>query len=144
MKSDEDSFCVLRLLETTHCFEPCIEVTDVRLKSVRGGGNAGVDEVCEGMAAGFPEALQHIVVDGVETKDIHLNETLQMLPAQQECRGRCVQQQMAVPVENSFLPVPGMMAESLQLQSGLEVTKQMDVAALHMSAVGLQHLREPR
>ena len=57
MEGNEDSFCVLRLLETTHCFEPCIEVTDVRLKPVRGGGNAGIDEVCEGMSACLPESF---------------------------------------------------------------------------------------
>ena len=87
MESYEDSFCVLRLLETTHSFEPCIEVTDVRLKPVRGGGNAGVDEVYEGMPACLPETFQHIVVNGVEAKDIHPDETVQMLPAQQKCLG---------------------------------------------------------
>lgn len=45
VESDEDSFCVLWLLETAHGFEPRIEVTDVRLKPVRGGGNPWIDEV---------------------------------------------------------------------------------------------------
>lgn len=144
MKSDEDSFCVLRLLETSHRFEPCIEVTDVRLKPVRGGGNAGIDEVCEGMPACFPEAFQHIVMDGIETKDIHLNETFQMLPAQWECCRRRVQQETAVPMENPFLSVAGMIAESLQLQSGLDVSKQMNMATLHVGTVGFEHRGEPR
>ena len=57
MEGDEDSFSILRLLESSHGFEPCIEVTDIRLKSVRGMGNSWIDEVCESVAAGFPEAL---------------------------------------------------------------------------------------
>lgn len=81
MESNEDSFGVLWLLETTHGFEPCIDVTDVRLQSVRGSGDAGIDEVHEGMAAGFLEAFQNIVVDGIEAEDIHRNQTFQMLPA---------------------------------------------------------------
>lgn len=144
MESDEDSFSVLRLLETPHCFEPCIEVTDIRLQSVRGGGNTGIDEVCEGMSACLSESFQHIVMNGIETEDIHFNETFQMLPAQKKCCGRCIQQKMAVSVEDSFLPVPRMMTESLELQSGLEVPQQMDVTALHVCPICLKHLCEPR
>lgn len=121
MKSDEDSFCVLRLLETTHGFESCIEVTDVRLKSVRGSGNARIDEVCEGMATSFSETSQNIVMDRIETEDIHFNETFQMLPTQKKCLGRCIQNKMAEAVENPLLPVPRMMTVPLELQSGLHV-----------------------
>lgn len=51
---------------------------------------------------------------------------------------------MAVPVEDSLLCISRMAAESLELQSGLDVSQQMDVAALHVSPVGFEHLREPR
>lgn len=144
MKSDEDSFRVFRLLETPHGFEPCIEVTDVRLQSVRGGGNAGINEVCKGMAASFSEALQDIVMDGIETEDIHLNETFQVLPSQEECLRRRIQNKMAEAVENPLLPVAGMMTVPLELQSGLDVSEQMDVASLHAGTVGFEHLYEPR
>lgn len=70
MKSDKDSVGVLRLLESTHGFDSCIEVTDVRFKSVRGGRNANVDKVCEGMAAGFLETYQDVVVNRAESEDV--------------------------------------------------------------------------
>lgn len=144
MEGNEDSFGVLRLLESAHGFESCIEVTDVRLKSVRGVGNPLIDEVREGVAAGFPEALQDVLMDGIESEDVCGDETFQMLPAQEErLRGR-IQEKFAVAVEDSFLRVTGMSAEPLELQSGLEVSQQVDVAALHVDAVGLQHLCEPR
>ena len=73
MKSDKDSFGILRLLESAHGFESCIEVTDVRFKSVRGGGNAGIDKVREGMAAGFLETYQDVVMNGAESENVGLN-----------------------------------------------------------------------
>ena len=85
MEGNEDPFGVLWLLESPHGFESCIEVTDVRFKSVRGWGNARIDEVCEGKAAGFLEAQENIVVNGIEAKHICFDESIQMLPAQREC-----------------------------------------------------------
>lgn len=82
MEGDEDSFCVLWLLESPHSLEPCINVTDVRLQPIRGRGDAGIAEVGEGVAAGFPEALEDVVVDGVDAEGIDDNEALQVLPAQ--------------------------------------------------------------
>lgn len=57
MESNENPVGVLRLLESAHGFESCIEVTDVRFKSVRSVGNPWIEEVCEGKAAGLLETL---------------------------------------------------------------------------------------
>ena len=84
MESDKDSFGVFRLLESAHGFESCIEVTDVRFKSVRGGGDASVDEVCESVAAGFLETHQDVVMDWAKPEDVCLNQSFQMLPSQEE------------------------------------------------------------
>ena len=81
MKSDENSFRVLCLLESSHSFEPRIEETDVRLKPVRGGWNLSIDKVHKGMTAGFFEAHKNIVMDRVESENIRCNQPLQMLPA---------------------------------------------------------------
>lgn len=142
MEGDEDSFCILQLLEPTHSFESYIEVTDVRLKSVRGCGNARVDEVREGVVAGILEAPQDVLVDGIQPKDIGYNETFQMFPAQEESVRRGIQEKLAVAIENALLCIPRMAAESLELQSGLEVSKQVNVTALHVCAVRFKHLCE--
>lgn len=55
VEGNEDSFCVLLLLESTHSLEPCIEVTDVGFQPVRCGRNPGVHEMRKGMAASFLE-----------------------------------------------------------------------------------------
>lgn len=142
VESNEDSFGVLRLLESAHSFESCIEVTDVRLKPVRGVGDSWIDEVREGMAAGFFEALQDVLMDGIQSEDVRRDETFQMLPAQKESLRRGMQQQLAVPEEDSLLYVARMSAESLELQSGLQITQQVNVAALDVDPVGLQNLRQ--
>ena len=85
MEGNEDPFSVLRLLESPHGFESCIEVTDVRFESVRGGRNPRIDEVCEGMAAGFLEAQEDVAVDGTQAEDVCFNESLQVFPTQGEC-----------------------------------------------------------
>jgi len=143
MESDEDPFRVLRLLESPHGCKPRIEVTDVGFQSVRGGGDAWIEEVREGKAAGFLEAQEDVVMDGAQTEDICLDDSLQVLPAQQECCRCGMEQEVTVAVEDAFLSVAWMMAESLELQSGFEVSQQVHMAALHGDAVGLKHLREP-
>lgn len=76
MKSNENPFSVLGLLESAHCFEPCIKMTDVRLKPVCGGRNPGIDKVPESVAAGFLETLQDVVMDWTQAKDICLDDSL--------------------------------------------------------------------
>ena len=143
MEGDEDSFGVLRLLESSHGCEPCVEVTDVGFQPVCGFGNLWIDEVFERVAAGFLQAQKNVVVDGAQTKNICLNDSFQMLPAQEKSLRRGIQKEFAVAVENAFLGVAGMLAESLELQSCFEVSQQMDMAALYMDSVGLQRLCEP-
>lgn len=140
MESDKDSFGILRLLESTHGFKSRIEVTDIRFKSVRGGGNASVDEVREGVAAGFLETHQDVVMNGAESEDICLNQSFQMLPAQEKSLWGRMQEKLAVTEQNPLLRVARMSAESFELQSRLQVPEQMDMAALHVDAVGLQNL----
>ena len=123
MKSNEDSFRVLWFLESTHGFESCIEMTDVRLKSVRGIGDARINEVHEGMAACFLEAQKNIVVDGAEAEDICLDDSLEMSPAQRERCRRGMQEEFAVAVKNAFLRVPRMTVESFEWQSCLEISE---------------------
>lgn len=144
MEGNEDPVGVLRFLESTHGFEPRVEVTDIGFESVCRCGNSWIDEVCEGMAACLLEASQNVVVDGVHTEDVCFDESLQMLPTQEECCGRRAQQEAAVPVEDSLLHVARMLAESLELQAGLQVSEHVDVTALDGDTVGLQNLREPR
>lgn len=57
VEGNEDSVGVLRFLKSPHGFESCIEVTDVRLKSVGSVWDSRIDEVCEGVTASFPETL---------------------------------------------------------------------------------------
>lgn len=143
VEGNEDSFGVLRLLETPHGSEPRIEVTDVGFQPVCGGGDSRIDEVHECIAASFLEAQENIVVDGIQAEYICLDDSLQVLPTQEESLLCGVQQEMTVAVENAFLSVARMMAEPLKLQSCLQVSQQMHVAALHGDAVGLKGLREP-
>ena len=84
MKSDEDSFGVFCFLKSSHSFEPRIEGTDVRLKSVRGCWNASIDEVHECVTASFFEAHKNVVVDRIETEDVCFNHSFKMLPAQRK------------------------------------------------------------
>lgn len=144
VEGDENSFGVLRLLESPHGCEPCIEVTDVGFQPVCGVGNVWIDEVFECVAAGFLQAQENIVVDGAQAKDICFDDSFQMFPAQEKSLRRGIQKEFAVAIENAFLRVAGMPAESLELQSCLEVPEKMDMAALHMDSVGLQYLCEPR
>ena len=85
VKGNEDPFSVLRLLESTHGFESCIEVTDVRFKSVCGCRNTRILKVPERITASFLEAQENIVVNGIEAKYICFDESFKMLPAQREC-----------------------------------------------------------
>lgn len=143
MEGDEDPFGVLRLLESAHGLESRVEVTDVGFQPVCGGGDAWVGEVREGVTAGFLEAQEDIVVDGAQAEDVCLDDSSQVLPAQEE-RLRCgMEQKMTVAVEDAFLSVARMVAESLELQARLEVSEQMHMAAFHGDAVGLKHLCEP-
>ena len=54
-----------------------------------------------------------------------------------------MKEKLAVTEQDPFLFVPGMIAESLELQSGLEISEQMDMAPLYRDAIGLQYLCEP-
>lgn len=144
MEGNQDPFCVLRLLESSHGDESRIEVTDVRFEPVRGCGDAWINEVREGVTAGFLEAQEDVVMDGAETEDVRLDDSFQVPPAQQEVLRRGIQEELAVAVENAFLRVARMMAEPLELQSGLEVTQQVNVATFHENTVGFQDLRETR
>lgn len=85
MDGGENSVRVLRFLEPPHSFEPCIDVTDVRLQPIRCRGDTMIDEVGEGVAEGLLEAPEDVVVDGVDAKGIHGNEALQVLPPQGTC-----------------------------------------------------------
>ncbi len=144
MEGNEDSFRVLRLLESSHGGESRVEVTDVGFQAICGVGDAWVDEVFECVAAGFLEAQENVVVDRTEAKDICLDDSFQVLPAQEKSLRRRIQKEFAVTVENAFLSVAGMFAESFELESCFEVSQQMYMAALYVDAVGLQHLCEPR
>lgn len=144
MEGDEDSFCVLRLLESSHGCEPRVEVTDVGFQPVCGVGDAWIDEMFESVAAGLLEAQEDVVVDGTQTEDVCFDDSFQVFPAQEKSLRRGIQKEFAVAVEDTFLCVAGMPAESLELQPALDVPEQMDVAALHVDAVALQHLCEPR
>jgi len=84
MESNEDSFSVLWLLESSHGCESCIEVTDVGFQPVCRVRNSGIDEVSECVAAGFLQAQEDIVVDGTQAEDICLNNSFQMLSAQEK------------------------------------------------------------
>ena len=84
MEGNEDSFGVLRLLESPHGFESRIEVTDIGFQPVCDGRNARIEEVGEGIAASFAESLEDIVVDGTQAEDICLNNSFQMLSAQEK------------------------------------------------------------
>lgn len=117
MEGDEDSFSVLRLLESTHGCESRIEVTDVGFQPVCCVGDVWIDEVFECVAAGFLQAQENIVMDGTQAKDICLDDSFQMLPAQGKILRRGIQKEFAVVVENAFLSVAGVLAESLELQS---------------------------
>jgi len=121
VEGNEDSFGVLRLLESPHGFESRIEVTDIGFQPVCDGRNARIEEVGEGIAASFAESLEDIVVDGIETEEICFNETLKMLPAQEEGLRSGMEEELAVTEQDPFLFVPRMIAESLHLQSGLDV-----------------------
>src|SRR3989344_3496279 len=143
VEGNEDPFCVFRLLESPHSCESCIEVTDVGFQTIGGMGNARINEVHEGKAAGFFEAQENVVVDGVDTEDIRFDDALQMLPAQEESLWGGMKEKLAVTEQDPFLFVPGMIAESLELQSGLEISEQMDMAPLYRDAIGLQYLCEP-
>lgn len=143
MESNEHPVGVLRILESTHSGESCVEVTDVGFQSVGGVRNAWIEEVREGIAAGFLEASENIVVDGVQCKHMGLNDSLQMLPAQRKSFRRSIQKEFAISIQDSFLRIAGMSAESLKLQTGLEIPEQVDMTALYGDAVGLKHLCEP-
>ena len=143
VEGNEDPFCVFRLLESPHSCESCIEVTDVGFQTIGGMGNARINEVHEGKAAGFFEAQENVVVDGVDTEDIRFDDALQMLPAQEESLWGGMKEKLAVTEQDPFLFVPGMIAESLELQSGLEISEQMYMAPLYRDAIGLQYLCEP-
>lgn len=64
MEGHQDSFRILRLLESSHGDEPRIEVADVGFEAVCRCGNACVEEVQEGMTTGFLEAQKNVVVNG--------------------------------------------------------------------------------
>lgn len=83
-------------------------------------------------------------MDGIQSEDIRCDETFQMPPAQEESLRRGAQQQLAVTEEDSLLRIAGMFAVSLELQSGLQITQQVDVATLYVDPVGLQNLRQAR
>ena len=123
MKGDEYSFGVLRLLEPPHGFESRIEVTDVRFQPVGGSWNAWIDKVHECMATGFLKTQENIVMNWTETEDICLNDSLQVFLAQEEVLRRRIQEKFAVAIEDTFLSVAGMTVESLELESGLEVSQ---------------------
>jgi len=144
VEGNEDSFSVLGLLESAHGFESCVEVTDVGFQPVRSVRNAWVNEGAKGKAAGFFEAQENVVVDGTHAEDVRLDDSLQVFPAEEKCLRGGIQKKLAVAVEDSFLSVARMMAESLELQSGSEISQQMHMASLYVDAVGLKHLRKPQ
>lgn len=123
MEGNEDSFRVLRLLESSHGFESRVEVTDVGFQSVSGCGDLWIDEVRECVAARFLEAQEDVVVDWTQTEDVRLDDSLQMLPAQEEGLRRGIQEELAVAVEDPLLRVALMMTEPLELQSRLDVSE---------------------
>lgn len=51
---------------------------------------------------------------------------------------------MAVPVEDPLLHIARVMAEPLELQSGLQIPEEVDVTALDVDTVGEEDLRESR
>ncbi len=115
VEGNEDSFGVLWLLESPHGCEPRVEVTDVGFQPVCGVGDAWIDEVSEGVAAGFLEALQNIVMDGTQAEDVRLDDSLHVFPTQEKSFRRRIQKEFAVAVENPFLCVAGMLVEPLEL-----------------------------
>ena len=56
MESNQDSFRILGLLETSHGFESCIEAADVVFNPVRGCLNVRINEVLKAIAARFLES----------------------------------------------------------------------------------------
>lgn len=122
MKSDQDSFCVLRLLESSHGCESRVEVTDVGFQPVCGLGDVWIDEMFECVAAGFLQAQENVVVDGAQSKDVCFDDSSQVFPAQEKSLRRRIQKEFAVAVENAFMRVAGMSAEPLELQSCFEVS----------------------
>ena len=82
-------------------------------------------------------------MNGIQRKEIHLSDSFQMLPSKRECRGRRLQEKLAIAIHDAFLLVSSMAIESLELQSCLYISKQMYVTTLDRHSIGLQKLRQP-
>lgn len=81
-------------------------------------------------------------MDGIDAEDIRLNHAFEMLPAQEESLWGGMEEKLAVTEQDPLLFVPRMIAVPLELQAGLQVSEQVDVATLNEYPIRLQDLRQ--